>query len=67
MKTRFGNIHIAKSQSFSNHPNGIGISPYLQEKLVFLGQFEVFTQASELAAAAGRSNDARRGCLCQPD
>ena len=49
MKTRFGNIHIANNQMFSVHPNGFGISPYLQEKLVFLGQFEVYTQASELA------------------
>jgi len=49
MKTRFGDIHIAKSQAFSNHPNGFGISPYLQEKLVLLGQLEVYKQASELA------------------
>lgn len=49
MKTRFGDIHIANSQAFSNHPNGFGISPYLQEKLVFLGQLEVYKQASELA------------------
>jgi len=49
MKTRFGDIHIANSQVFSNHPNGFGISPYLQEKLVFLGQLEVYKQASELA------------------
>lgn len=49
MTTRFGDIHIAKSQAFSNHPNGFGISPYLQEKLVFLGQLEVYKQASELA------------------
>ena len=49
MKTRFGNIHIANNQVFSTHPNNFGISPYLQEKLVFLGQFEVYAQASELA------------------
>lgn len=47
--TRFGSIEIANSQAFSHHPNGFGISPYLQEKLVFLGQFEVYKQASELA------------------
>ena len=49
MTTRFGQIQIANSQLFSHHPNGFGISPYLQEKLVFLGQFEVYQQASALA------------------
>lgn len=49
MKTRFGSIQIANSQLFSQHHNGFGISPYLQEKLVFLGQFEVYKQASDLA------------------
>lgn len=49
MKTRFGAIQIAVSELFSKHLNGFGISPYLQEKLVFLGQFEVYQQASELA------------------
>ena len=42
-------MYIANSHAFSHHPNGFGISPYLQEKLVFLGQFEVYKQASELA------------------
>ncbi|TGE11338.1 ISLre2 family transposase [Hymenobacter elongatus] len=49
MTTRFGPIQIANSQAFSHHLNGFGISPYLQEKLVFLGQFEVYQQASALA------------------
>lgn len=49
MKTRFGDIQIANSERFSCHPNGFGISPYLQEKLVFLGQFEGYQQASEMA------------------
>ena len=49
MKTRFGVIQIANHESFSCHPNGFGISPYLQGKLVFLGQFEVYKQAAELA------------------
>ena len=49
MTTRFGPIQIANSQVFSHHPNGFGISPYLQEKLVFLGQFEVYQQAAALA------------------
>ncbi len=40
---------VAKSQLFSVHPNGFGISPYLQEKLIFLGQSEVYKQAGELA------------------
>ena len=48
MKTRFGDIQIASNESFSHHPNGFGISPYLQEKLVFLGQFEVYQQAAQL-------------------
>ncbi len=49
MKTRFGDIHIANSRAFSDYPNGFCISPYLQEKLVFLRQLEVHKQASELA------------------
>lgn len=49
MTTRFGEIQIANSQPFSVHPNGFGVSPYLQEKLVFLGQSEVYKQAGELA------------------
>lgn len=49
MKTRFGVIQIANSELFSRHLNGFGISPYLQEKLVLLGQFEVYQQASDLA------------------
>ena len=49
MKTRFGAIQIANSEPFSRHLNGFGISPYLPEKLVLLGQFEVYQQASELA------------------
>ena len=49
MITRYGQIQIANSESFSNHPNGFGISPYLQEKLVFLGQLEVYDQATQVA------------------
>ena len=49
MKTRFGEIQIANSEPFSRHPNGFGISPFLQEKLVFLGQSEVYKEAAELA------------------
>ncbi|WP_081867932.1 ISLre2 family transposase, partial [Hymenobacter sp. IS2118] len=48
MMTRFGQIQVANSEAFSVHPNGFGISPYLQEKLVFLGQFEVYQQAAAL-------------------
>ena len=47
--TRFGEVSIANTQPFSVHPNGFGVSPYLQEKLVFLGQLEVYQQAGELA------------------
>jgi hypothetical protein len=49
MKTRYGQIDMANSESFSCHPNGFGISPYLQEKLVFLGQLEVYGQAAQVA------------------
>ena len=51
MKTRFGEIQIANSEPFSCHPNGFGISPFLQEKLVFLGQSDVYKEAAELAHA----------------
>lgn len=49
MKTRYGQIQIANSEPFSCHLNGFGISPYLQEKLVFLGQLEVYDQAAQVA------------------
>jgi hypothetical protein len=49
MTTRYGQIQIANSELFSQHPNGFGISPYLQEKLVFLGQLEVYDQAAQVA------------------
>ena len=39
----------ARAVAISVHPNGFGISPYLQEKLLFLGQSEVYKQAGELA------------------
>lgn len=49
MKTRYGQIEIANNELFSQHPNGFGVSPYLQEKLVLLGQLEVYDQAAQLA------------------
>lgn len=49
MSTRYGQIQIANSERFSQHLNGFGISPYLQEKLVFLGQLEVYDQAAQVA------------------
>jgi len=49
MSTRYGQIQIANSETFSRHPNNFGISPYLQEKLVFLGQLEVYDQAAQVA------------------
>ncbi len=49
MMTRYGQIQISNSEPFSKHPNGFGISPYLQEKLVFLGQLEVYDQAAQVA------------------
>lgn len=47
--TRYGKIQVSNNEPFSQHLNGFGVSPYLQEKLVFLGQSEVFQQASEVA------------------
>lgn len=49
MITRYGQIQIANNERFSEHQNGFGISPYLQEKLVFLGQLEVYDQAAQVA------------------
>lgn len=49
MTTRYGQIQIANKEPFSCHLNGFGISPYLQEKLVFLGQLEVYEQATQIA------------------
>ncbi len=49
LKTKFGGIDIANSEPFSAHRNGFGISPYLQEKLTYIGRFEVYDQGSELA------------------
>lgn len=49
MLTRYGKMQIANSHRFSHHPNGFGISPYLQEKLVFLGQSLVYEQAEVMA------------------
>ncbi len=48
MTTRYGKIDISNNEPFSHHPNGFGVSPYLQEKLIFLGQMEVYQQASEV-------------------
>lgn len=48
MTTRYGQIQIANSEPFSRHPNGFIISPFLQEKLVLLGQLEVYDQAAQL-------------------
>lgn len=49
MTTRYGQIQIANNEPFSRHINGFGISPFLQEKLVFLGQLEVYDQAAQVA------------------
>lgn len=48
MTTRYGKIEISNSEPFSSHPNGFGISPYLQEKLVYIGQLEVYGQGAEV-------------------
>jgi hypothetical protein len=49
ISSRYGKIEIANSAPFSSHPNGFGISPYLQEKLVYLAQLETYQQAAEVA------------------
>jgi hypothetical protein len=49
MMTRYGDIEIANNQTFSQHPAGFGISPYLQEKIIFLGQSLPYQQASVMA------------------
>lgn len=48
MSSRYGIIEIANIEGFSQHPNGFGVSPYLQEQLVYLGQLETYEQASEI-------------------
>jgi hypothetical protein len=49
LKTKFGEIHIANNESFSVHPAGFRISPYLQEKLLYLGQEVTYQEASQTA------------------
>jgi hypothetical protein len=49
MSSRYGIIEIANSERFSHHPNGFGVSPYLQDQLVYLRQLETYEQASEIA------------------
>jgi hypothetical protein len=49
MSSRYGVIEIANSEGFSHHPNGFGVSPYLQEQLVYLGQLETYQQGREIA------------------
>jgi hypothetical protein len=46
IKTKFGPIHVSNSQPFSVLPAGFGISPYLQEKLLYLGQEGTYQEAS---------------------
>jgi len=49
MSSRYGIIEISNSERFSRHSNGFGVSPYLQEQLVYLGQLEPYEQAREIA------------------
>jgi hypothetical protein len=49
MSSRYGVIAIANSECLSHHPNGFGVSPYLQEQLVYLAQMETYQQASQIA------------------
>jgi len=45
--TRFGRIEVMNSHPFSKTPNGIKISPYLQEQTTFISQMEVYSQSSK--------------------
>ena len=49
LKTKFGSIEISNIELFSKHPAGFGISPYLQEKLLYLGQEGTYQEACEIA------------------
>ena len=49
MSSRYGVIEIANIEGFSHHSNGFGVSPYLQEQLVYLGQLETYEQGREIA------------------
>jgi hypothetical protein len=40
-------VQICNKESFSKHPGGFGISPYLQEKLLYLGQEGTYQEACE--------------------
>lgn len=48
--TKFGKITVAKSHCFCSSPQGFGMSPYLQELVVFTGQNQVYAEASEQLA-----------------
>ncbi|WP_428663077.1 hypothetical protein [Runella sp.] len=47
MTTKYGRIEIANTESFSCHLSGFGISPYLQEKLLYLAQEGTYLEASQ--------------------
>ena len=46
--TRFGTVVIRATHRYSAAVNGYRISPYLQERLVFAGQSEVYSQGTDL-------------------
>jgi len=47
MRTKYGKIDIANSEAFSAHRSGFRMSPFLQEKLLYLGQEGTYEEASE--------------------
>ncbi len=51
MRTRYGRIEIARSNSFREPVLGSRTSPYLQSKLVLLGCEHVFADVPEIAAS----------------
>ena len=46
--TSLGKIEISNQSVFSTGKNGFQISPYLQEKMVYVGQLDCYCQSSEL-------------------
>ncbi len=46
--TSLGKIEIGNQSDFSRGKNGFQISPFLQEKMVYVGQLDCYDQSSEL-------------------
>jgi len=46
IKTIYGQIEVSKTVALGHMSHGFGISPYLQEKMLYIGQKEVFSEGS---------------------